>query len=355
MAEEDQDQKTEDPTGKRYSEARERGQLPISRDISAWVLFVGIIVVVAWMAPPMSVRLVNTLRVFIEMPHALSLEDRGMQTLLFNTIKEISFGTIGIFAVLAIAAIAGTMSQTGLFLSTELIKPNIEKLSVVPGFKRIFSRTALVELVKSIGKLIFLGTIVFFTLYPVAQILPSFTGHSLMDVIAYLHQQVVHLIVMILLGFTVLAVGDLVYQRRTYIKNLRMTKAEVKDEYKQQEGDPVIKSRLRQMRLEKARKRMMAQVPKADVIVTNPTHYALAMQYDSKKMAAPRVLAKGVDAIALRIRDVAEEHKIPFVSNPPLARVLYDTVEIDEEIPSQHYKAVAEIISYVYKLKNKKF
>lgn len=354
MAEEDQDQKTEAPTGKRLGEARDRGQLPVSRELNAWVLFLGILVVVSWLAPAMSGRLITTLRIFIEMPHALNLEDRGMQTLLFNTVVEVALATGGIFVVMAVAAAAGTIMQTGLFASLTLITPDLHKLSWANGFKRIFSVTAVVELIKSIGKLVVLGMIVFFTLLPVAQLLPTLTGHPLMDVIDYLHKQIVHLIIMMLLAFTAIAIGDFAYQRFSYFKSLRMTKAEVKDEYKQQEGDPMIKSRLRQIRLEKARKRMMAQVPKADVIVTNPTHYAVAMQYDNAKMAAPRVLAKGVDNVAERIRAVAEEHKIPLVSNPPLARVLYDTVEIDQEIPTQHYRAVAELISYVYKLKNRK-
>jgi flagellar biosynthetic protein FlhB len=175
-----------------------------------------------------------------------------------------------------------------------------------------------------------------------------------MDSIAFLHKQAVHLVLVLLVVFTLIAAGDLFYQRYQYIKGLRMTKAEVKDEYKQQEGDPIIKSRLRQMRLEKARKRMMAQVPKADVVITNPTHYAVALKYDSGKMAAPTVLAKGIDRVAERIRELAEENKIALVSNPPLARALYDTVEIDKEIPAAHYRAVAEVISYVYKLKKHK-
>jgi flagellar biosynthetic protein FlhB len=327
VAEEDQDQKTEDPTGKRLGEARERGQLPISREISAWVLFVAIIVVVAWLGPPMSRDLITSLRVFIEMPEALSMEDRGLQTLIFHTLVNVGMATAGIFLVLAAAAIAGTVVQTGLFASFDLIKPDIMKLSLTQGFKKIFSTRALFELLKSFIKLVVLGTMVFFTLLPVAQLLPTFTGHPLMDVIAYLQKQVVHLLIMLLLAFTVLAVADVFYQRYTYMKNLRMTKSEVKDEYRQQEGYPMIKNRLRQIRVEKARKRMMAQVPKADVVVTNPTHYALALQYDSSKMAAPRVLAKGIDNVAERIRQVAEEHKIPTVSNPPLARVLYDTAD----------------------------
>jgi flagellar biosynthetic protein FlhB len=150
-----------------------------------------------------------------------------------------------------------------------------------------------------------------------------------------------------------LSIFDYFYQRFIFMKQMRMTKQETKDEYKQQEGDPHIKGKLRQIRRDKARKRMMAAVPQADVIVTNPTHYAVALKYDSTTMPAPKVLAKGTDAVALRIREMAEKHKIPVMRNPPLARVLYDTTEIDEEIPVEHYQAVAKIIGYVYKLKGK--
>ncbi|MFY9287057.1 MAG: flagellar biosynthesis protein FlhB [Alphaproteobacteria bacterium] len=355
MAEEDKDQKTEEPTGKRLGEAREQGQLPVSREAASWVLFLGVLTVVAWLSPAMSRDLIAALRVFIEMPDQITLEGRGLQTLMYDILVKIGVATAAIFIVLAVAAVAGTMIQTGLFASLELISPKISRLSWAAGFKRIFSTTALVELAKSIGKMIFLGIVVFFTLLPVGKELPTLTGYPLMTFVEFMHNQTIHLIILMLLAFTLIAVADLFYQRFEYFKNLRMTKAEVKDEYKQQEGDPAIKSRLRQIRLEKARKRMMAQVPKADVVVTNPTHYAVALKYDPQRMAAPVVLAKGVDRVAERIREVAEEHKIPFVSNPPLARALYDAVDIDEAIPTQHYRAVAEVISFVYKLKKKKF
>lgn len=354
MAEEDQDQKTEQPTSKRLGEARDRGQLPISREIAAWVLFLGILIVVAWIGPKMMQQLIFILRVFIEMPHAFTVEDHGLQRLAYQTLMQIGGATGLAFAILAGAAVLGTLGQTGMFASLEIIRPDFSKLSPTQGFKRLFSTVALVELGKSFGKMIVLGGVVFLTLMPVVNNLPGFTGHSLMDVMKFLHDQAVHLIIVLLLVFTAIAVADLFYQRFRYFKNLRMTKAEVKDEYKQQEGDPMIKARLRQIRLEKARKRMMAQVPKADVIITNPTHYAIALQYDNTKMAAPVVLAKGINNVAQRIREVAEEHKIPFVSNPPLARSLYDTVDIDEQIPTQFYRTVAEVISYVYKLKKRK-
>ncbi len=150
-----------------------------------------------------------------------------------------------------------------------------------------------------------------------------------------------------------IAAMDYGYQRHEFMKNMRMTKQEVRDEYKQQEGDPIVKQRLRQIRMERARKRMMAEVPKADVVITNPTHYAVALRYDNANMAAPKVVAKGVDFVAKTIRELAEKHGVMMVRNPPLARALYDAVDLDAEIPAQHYKAVADVISYVYKLKGR--
>jgi flagellar biosynthetic protein FlhB len=354
MAEEDQDQKTEYPTGKRLDEARERGQLPISREVGYLASLIGILIVINWLGPDMVQRLIMILRVFLESPHAFVVDDHGLQTIAYTTIVQVALASGLIFLVMAALGVLGFMVQTGFFASTQLITPDFGKLSPLNGLKRLFSLQSLVELGKSFGKLVILGLVVFSTLYPLVSNLPAFTGRPLMDSVGFLHKEAVHLIIVLMLVFAVIAFGDMLYQRYTYIKNLKMTKTEVKDEYKQQEGDPMIKGRLRQMRLEKARKRMMAQVPKADVVITNPTHYAVALKYDSSKAAAPVVLAKGTDRIAERIREVAEENKITLVSNPPLARALYDTVDIDKEIPTQHYRAVAEIISYVYKLKKKK-
>jgi len=355
MAEEDQDQKTEYPTGKRLDEARERGQLPVSREASTWVLFTGILICLAWLLPPMTMKMMTTLRVFLEMPQDISVEGHGLRNVFFNIIQHVGLATMLIFAVLVAAAVLGTLVQTGFFASLETIRPDFTRVSPATGIKRLFSSRSLVELGKSFVKLVVLGTVVFFTLKPVVNNLPGILGQNLTEVMNFLHREAIHLVILLMLVFTVIVVIDLIYQRHQYIKSLRMTKSEVKDEFRQQEGDPMIKSRLRQIRIEKARKRMMAQVPKADVVVTNPTHYAVAMQYDNTKMAAPVVLAKGINRIAERIREVAEEHRVPLVSNPPLARALYDTVEVDQQIPTQHYRAVAEIISYVYKLKRKKF
>jgi flagellar biosynthetic protein FlhB len=260
-----------------------------------------------------------------------------------------------IFAVLGAAAIGGVMIQTGFFFAVDLLAPDFSRLLPSRGLGKLFSVHSLVELGKSFGKLVFLGGMALAVLVPVAIETPTYTGMPLEQIMDFLHRKTVHLIIVLVACFTVIAVGDLVFTRFQYIRNLRMTKTEVKDERKQQEGDPMIKNRLRQMRIERSRKRMMAAVPKADVVITNPTHYAIALQYDGKKMSAPVVLAKGINIIAERIREVALENRIPLVSNPPLARALHDTVEVDHPIPTQHYRAVAEVISYVYKLRRRGF
>jgi flagellar biosynthetic protein FlhB len=354
MAETDQDQKTEEASDKRIQEARDEGQWPISREMATWSLFIAILVVVAWLGPVMGRQLTQGLRVFLEQPHEISLEGNGIQVALTHVMMNVGLASVLVFSLLAASVIVGTMVQTGFFFNPARLKLDASRLNPLTGFKNLFSSNALAELLKSFVKLVVIGTVVFFIFAPLFDVLPFFIGRDLADTLPFLHHEVIHMIVILMLIITVIAVADIVYQRHRFFKGLRMTKQEVKDEHKQTEGDPMIKSRLRQIRMEKARKRMMAQVPKADVVITNPTHYAVALQYDNTKMPAPTVLAKGVDRVAERIREVADEHAIPLVSNPPLARALYDTVDIDEVISPLHYRAVAEVISYVYKLKGKK-
>jgi flagellar biosynthetic protein FlhB len=182
----------------------------------------------------------------------------------------------------------------------------------------------------------------------------DFVALAAVDIFAmldYLRRETVRLTFIVLLIVTVMAAADYVYQRWSFLQQMRMTKQEVKDEHKQTEGDPMIKSRLRSLRMQRARQRMMAAVPKASVVITNPTHYAVALKYDMDAMGAPILVAKGADLIALRIRELADENEVPIVENPPLARALFATVELDQEVPPEHYKAVAEVISYVMKLK----
>ena len=302
----------------------------------------------------MTRQMADYLRGFLELPHMYTIDEDNAQALFLGVFGQVGMIAGLTFLLLVGAAIAGIMVQTGFFFSLDLLKFDLMRLMPSKGFKRLFSVQSLVEFGKSFGKLVFLGAVAYSVMLPIATEAPVLLA-SRSTASCLPAENTEHLIIMLVLVFTVIAVGDLFFVRYQYIKNLRMTKAEVKDEFKQKEGDPLIKGRLRQMRVEKARKRMMAQVPKADVVITNPSHYAVALQYDGNKMAAPMVLAKGINLIAQRIREVAEEHHIPIISNPPLARALHDTVEVDQQIPAQHYRAVAEIISYVYKLRKRLF
>jgi flagellar biosynthesis protein FlhB len=353
MAESDQEQKTEDPSDKRIEEARDEGQLPVSREMATWFLFIATLIVIAWLVPGMSLRMAASMRPFLESSHAISLEGGGIQRALGNVMTEIGVATAITYALLAAAVIIGTMLQTGFYFNTARLKFDVTKISPLNGFRTLFSVRSLVEFGKSFFKLVVIGLVAVCVFWPLIDKLPFFVGHDLTLSLQFLHKEAIHLIVIMMLVITLIAVTDLLYQRFSYFRGLRMTKQEVKDEHKQMEGDPMIKSRLRAIRLEKARRRMMAQVPKADVVITNPTHYAVALAYDNKKFAAPMVVAKGINLIAERIRAMAEEHDVPLVSNPPLARALYDTVEVDDIIAPAHYRAVAEVISYVYKLKKK--
>ncbi|MDD3288101.1 MAG: flagellar biosynthesis protein FlhB [Alphaproteobacteria bacterium] len=355
MAEDsEEDQKTEPPTSKRLGEARERGQLPVSRDMATFIVLVCSLLVITYLGPPMADRMTSSLRIFIENPHQISLEGLGIQTALFIVMKEMGLATVLIFSLMMAASILGTMVQTDFFMEPNMLKFDLEKLSPMNGIRKIFSAAALVELIKNFCKLVLIGGLAALLLIPLINKFSLFTGHRLIEVLAAIHSETIHVIVILLIVVLIISVADLLYQRHSYFKQLRMTKTEVKDEFKQMEGDPMIKARLRQIRIDKFRKRMMANVPKADVIITNPTHYAIALQYDGLKMNAPVVLAKGLDLIAQRIKEIAAEHNIPTVSNPPLARALYKSVEIDQPIKAEHYRAVAEIISYVFKLRKKK-
>jgi flagellar biosynthesis protein FlhB len=355
MAEEqDQDQKTEQPTAKRLREAEEKGNIPFSREVSSFLILIVLAFTVSVFAPYMLRNTKLLLLPFITDAERMPADANGLGRVLGDTLLA-SFGIIAIPIVLVIvAAFASRFMQSGLTVSAEPIMPKWSKISPLAGLKRIFSMRSLVELVKSLLKLAIVGTVAFLAVYPELPHIRQLPDSSMLAMLLFLGKLATNMVIGVVIAMFFIALLDYMYQRWQHIKSLRMTKQEVKDEYKQMEGDPVIKRRLRQLRMEKARQRMMANVPKADVVITNPTHFAVALQYEGMAMQAPRVVAKGQDLIALKIREIAEENDVPIVENPPLARALFDSTEIDEEIPVAHYEAVAKIISYVYKLKGKK-
>jgi len=238
-------------------------------------------------------------------------------------------------------------------LSFEKIKPNLSKLSPMSGLKRMFGIEGLMTLVKGLIKIAIVGIAIWTQLWPERGTLEAMLTQSPIAIAADMNHLWFKLMTATLAAMAVIAGGDYMMQRFQFIKRNRMSKQEVKEEYRQTEGDPMVKGRLRQIRMERAKKRMIQEVPKATVVITNPTHYAVALKYESGKTLAPMCVAKGVDALALRIRDKAKEHNVPVVENPPLARALYATVEVDEAIPVEHFKAVAQVIGYVMKLTGK--
>jgi flagellar biosynthesis protein FlhB len=352
MAGEDDDsQKTEEPTGKRLSDAHEKGQVARSQEVSHWFMILALALVVGIFAPALTSDLGGVLRPFLERPHLMVLDEGGLGDVLMTTAVAILKVSLVPLAIILAAGLAAGTIQNGIIVTTEQIRPKLSNIGLKRGFKKMFSTRALADFAKGLLKLAVVGTVVFVIVWPDRASVLVIPTMGVEDMLAMVQGEATKVIVGVLSVMTLITLADVLYQRFMHHKELRMTKQQVKDEHKQSEGDPLIKARLRQIRVERARKRMMAAVPEADVVITNPTHYAVALKYDQKTMEAPRVVAKGVDNIALRIREVAKEHDVAIVENPPVARALHASVEIDQEIPPEHYKAVAEIIGYVMRLR----
>ncbi|MCD8563142.1 MAG: flagellar biosynthesis protein FlhB [Alphaproteobacteria bacterium] len=347
----DDSQKTEEPTSKKLDEARKKGQVPLSREVNNFLMILAGTILLASSSNSIFSNLSNLMRAFIEKSYTAPDSPEDIGHLLGMTFTDVFFIVgLAIFGLLVISVV-GPLGQIGPLFAPEKIKPDISKISPMKGLGRLFSMNSLVEFAKGlikIGLLSFVGVLI---IVPYFDDLGRIMDISFADFLDELKEMVLQLLTGMLVVLFVIAAADLFYQRYQHYKQMRMTKQEVKDEFKQSEGDPHVKGRLRQLRAEKARKRMMQNVPKADVVITNPTHYAVALQYDPETMDAPLCLAKGADDIALKIREVAKEHDIVIYENPPLARALYAVVDVDEIIPPDQYKAVAEVISYVFRLR----
>jgi flagellar biosynthetic protein FlhB len=349
----DDSQKTEDPSQRRLEQAREKGQVARSQEINHWFMILAMTIVLGVFGRAVVVDLAGSLYRFIEQPHAIRLDTGQLRATLADLGWQLGLVFLVPVAVMVLLALLAGFSQNGLLISFESIKPKLEKLSPMKGLKRLFSSRSLVDFVKGIAKISIVAAVVVVLLWPEWRILPNLASFGAEQVLNLLQVLSMRVLIGVLSVMTVIAALDFLYQRQQHSKQLRMSRQELKDEYKQTEGDPMVKGRLRQIRMERARKRMMAAVPEADVVVTNPTHFAVALKYEPERMQAPVLVAKGADSLALRIREIAKEHKVPIVENPPLSRALYDGVDLDQEVPAEHYKAVAEIIGYVMRLKGK--
>lgn len=352
---EDPSNKTEEPSGKRLADARAKGEIAKSQEVIHWTMIGASALVVGVFAPGIMNRMAQALVPYFSQAHLVPTDARGLGQVLLGSLLETGSYLLLPLAVLIAAGILASVVQTGGFLFTaEQVKPKLSKISPISGFQRLFSMQSLMEFLKGILKLAIVSTVGIWVMMPEFDTMIELVQEPAAVSLHVIYDLTLQLMIAVLAIMAVVAALDMLWQRMQHMKKMRMSRQELKDEYKQTEGDPVVKARLRQLRMEKSRRRMMAAVPKADVIITNPTHYAIALKYDQKEMEAPMVVAKGVDLVAFRIREIAKEHRIPIVENKPLARALYASAEIDQEIPAEHYKAVAEVISYVFGLRRKK-
>ncbi len=293
------------------------------------------------------------LRSYIEQAHSMPEAPGGLSVVLGQSFFQILKMMAIPLLLLMTAAFCAPFLQIGPLFAPEVIKPDWSKVSVLKGFGRLFSLRSIMEFIKGLFKILIVGGVATVIIMPYLDKFEHLIDLPVIGAMGELYILVIKMMIGILIVVAIIAGIDLIYQRHEYMKKMRMSRQEIKDEYKQSEGDPMVKGRLRQLRMERARQRMMQAVPEADVVITNPTHFSIALKYNPDENPAPIVIAKGVDEVALRIREVAKEHDIVLYENKPLARALYDVVEIDEIIPTEHFKAVAEIISYVFKLKGR--
>jgi flagellar biosynthesis protein FlhB len=350
----DETQKTEDPTPKKLEEARKKGQVAISREVNNWVMLLAATILIATLSVPVFGGLNKILMTYISHAHDFSSVPGGLGLLLGEGFQRVFMVMALPMLILMMAAFLAPFVQVGPIFAPDVIKPDTSKISPVKGFERLFSKRSLMEFVKGLLKIAIISAVGFIIMYPYFGRIDHMVGLPIPLLMVEMKTLVVRLMIGILMALLVIAVMDLVYQRYEHNKKMRMTKQELKDEYKQSEGDPHVKAKLRQLRTERARRRMMQAVPRADVVITNPTHYSIALEYKPEIMEAPVCVAKGLDNVALKIREIAKENNIVLYENPPLARTLYDVVELDEMIPAEQYKAVAEVISFVFKTKGRK-
>jgi flagellar biosynthetic protein FlhB len=353
MADEDKSQQTEEPTAKRLEQARESGDVVKSSEVTTFILLGAGTLAIAMFGKYTALSLARSLTLFLQQPDAMSVDGAGLSAMMRLLLPKIAFAVAPFFAVMIVAGLAGHVLQSRPGFSFDKIAPDFSKVSPMAGFKRLFGVDGWMNLLKGLAKMAVVGVAIWTQLWPERGGLEAILNQSTAAVAADMTRLLFKVLMASLATLGVIAGLDYFWQRMRFMARNRMSKQEIKEEYRQNEGDPTIKAKIRQLRHERSRKRMMAAVPQATVVVMNPTHYAVALKYESGKMAAPVCVAKGIDALALRIRAVAEENNVPVVENPPLARALHAAIEIDDPVPPEHFKAVAQVIGYVLRLQGK--
>ena len=353
---EDQDssQKTEEPTSKKLADARKKGDAPKSQEINVLAVLTVATLCMAFLSNGVAKKLALTGQEYFSALSTLRMEPATAYHLFGKTLLDM-FSAVGlVILALVIAALLANILQQMPVLSAEKMKPDLKKLSPLKGLTKMFGLQGLVNFAKGLVKLAIVGLLLVLIAWPERDALLLLLKSDVHQLLPYVKGVALKMMGGVLAALAVLAVADYAYQRFEFMKRMRMTKQEVRDEHKQTEGDPQVKAKIRAIRQDRARKRMINAVPEATVVVANPTHFAVALKYERGEQGAPLCVAKGVDHLALKIREVAEQNNVPVVENPPLARALYGSVEVDEEIPLEHYKAVAKVIGYVFGLARRK-
>lgn len=346
-------QKTEAPSPRKLSDARKKGQVPKSRDLSAAIILLAALVAIAFLKDSLIISMQRLLVDYFRTGLMINLPPENLPYHLLGFLARMSMVLMPVIIVIVLAAAGANIVQVGIMFSPQVMQPKLERLNPMEGFKKIFSRRSLFELAKNLFKIITVAVAVYFVVrvrLPEMMMVYFKTPTELLDLISN---------AMLVTAFTgggvflVIAVFDLMYQRYEHFKNLRMTKQEVKDELKQTEGDPLVKSWLRRRQREIIKNVIRQEVPQATVVITNPIHVAVAIKYDEEATVAPLVTAKGAGELVPVIKRLAKQHDVPIVENPVVARALYHNVEVGSEIPVELYQAIAEIIAMVYRLKGK--
>lgn len=347
-------EKTEKATPKKRQDARKKGQVLKSQDVTAGILLLFMFIFIFFYAKSIYGRLFSLTKNFLEKDIFLEVTSPGMALEVYkNVLIEMAYMLLPVFAVAVIAGVGANFLQFGFLFTTESLKFDLKKIDPIKGVKKIISVRAIINLVKSLLKVAFIGSITTAVIFMYLEDVLELGFHTPAEILATVAKLtgIMGLAASVIL--IVIALLDYLYERFDYEKNLKMSKQDIKDEHKNAEGDPLIKSKIKQRQREMAMRRMMQEIPSADVVITNPTHYAIALKYDEDSMDAPRVVAKGTDFIAQKIKLIAKENDVIMVENRPLARAMYDQVEIGGQVPEEFFKAIAEILAYVYRIKRK--
>ena len=350
MADEDDGENTQDPTQKRLDDAIKRGDVVHSQEINTWFMIAGGTLTVMVFAEPMAKSLVAAFGGILANSYQIPSDGPGLVQFAQGMALRVLAALAVPVLLLALASLLGSAIQHRILFTVDPLIPSFGKISPAAGFSRMFSKQALANFFKSLVKLGVFGWVIASLLWPQRDKIRGLIAADPVAILPFVQSLTMHMLGVVVAMLAVVAAADYLFQYRQWYEKQKMSLREMKEEFRQTEGDPMIKGKIRQLRNARARKRMMAAVPKASIVITNPTHYAIALQYE-RGMNAPICVAKGVDLIARRIRELAESHNIPVVENPPLARALHATVEIDQEIPQEHYRAVAEIIGYLMRVR----